>query len=121
MYNPDGIQLDYQTRYQQDESINRASQSSRYMLSQPTGLSLTLLFDATMPGNNIPVETQLATLKALCTVDASTSVPHFLKIKWGKMRWENKGYFACGQVISPSITPYLIGTPPRCEPASLYR
>ncbi|NRN30524.1 hypothetical protein [Photorhabdus heterorhabditis] len=95
MYNPDTIQLDYQTRYQQDESINSASQSSRYVLSQPAGLSLVLLFDATMPGNNTAVETQLAILKALCAVDASTNVPHFLKIKWGKMRWENKGYFAC--------------------------
>ncbi|NHB60956.1 CIS tube protein [Photorhabdus sp. RW14-46] len=95
MYNPDAIQLDYQTRYQQDESINSASQSSRYVLSQPAGLSLVLLFDATMPGNNTAVETQLAILKALCAVDASTNVPHFLKIKWGKMRWENKGYFAC--------------------------
>ncbi|NHB88013.1 hypothetical protein [Photorhabdus tasmaniensis] len=94
MYNPDAIQLDYQTRYHQDESVNSASQSSRYVLSQPAGLSLILLFDATMPGNNTPVEKQLATLKALCAVDASTKVPHFLKIKWGKMRWENKGYFA---------------------------
>ncbi|NHB95196.1 hypothetical protein [Photorhabdus stackebrandtii] len=95
MYNPDAIQLDYQTRYQQDESVNSASQSSRYVLSQPAGLSLVLLFDATMPGSNTSVETQLAALKALCAVDASTNVPHFLKIKWGKMRWENKGYFAC--------------------------
>ncbi|MCC8458079.1 hypothetical protein [Photorhabdus aegyptia] len=95
MYNPDAIQLDYQTRYQQDESINSTSQSSRYVLSQPAGLSLVLLFDAAMPGNNTPIETQLATLKTLCAVDASTHVPHFLKIKWGKMRWENKGYFAC--------------------------
>ncbi|MBS9423183.1 hypothetical protein [Photorhabdus caribbeanensis] len=95
MYNPDGIQLDYQTHYQQDESVNYVRQSSRYTLSQPAGLTLVLLFDATMPGNNIPVETQLETLKTLCAVDASTNVPHFLKIKWGKMRWENKGYFAC--------------------------
>ncbi|WP_036774151.1 hypothetical protein [Photorhabdus australis] len=95
MYNPDAIQLDYQTHYQKDESVNSISQSSRYVLSPPAGLSLVLLFDATMPGNNTSVETQLATLKALCAVDASTHVPHFLKIKWGKMRWENKGYFAC--------------------------
>ncbi|MBS9423162.1 hypothetical protein [Photorhabdus caribbeanensis] len=95
MYNPDGLQLNYQTRYHQDESINNASQSSRYILAQPAGLTLVLLFDATMPGNTIPVESQLETLKALCTVDASTKVSHFLKIKWGKMRWENKGYFAC--------------------------
>ncbi|PHM45261.1 hypothetical protein Xmau_00911 [Xenorhabdus mauleonii] len=94
MYNPDAIQLDYQTRYQQDESINNTSQSSRYVLSQPVGLSLVLLFDATMPGNSTPIETQLSTLKSLCAADASTHVPHFLKIKWGKMRWENKGYFA---------------------------
>ncbi|MCC8459172.1 hypothetical protein [Photorhabdus aegyptia] len=95
MYNPDGIQLDYQTNYQPDESINRASQNSRYASSQPTGLSLVLLFDATMPGNNIPVEKQLEKLKALCSVDTSTNEPYFLKIEWGKMRWENKGYFAC--------------------------
>ncbi|MGV7961258.1 hypothetical protein QPK13_09125 [Photorhabdus tasmaniensis] len=95
MYNPNDIQLDYQTRYQQDESVNNTSQSSRYVLSQPAGLSLVLLFDTAMPGNNTPIETQLAALKTLCAVDASTNVPHFIKIKWGKMRWENKGYFAC--------------------------
>ncbi|AWK41564.1 MULTISPECIES: hypothetical protein [Photorhabdus] len=94
MYNPDAIQLDYQTHYQQDESVNHTRKSSHYVSSPPAGLSLVLLFDASMPGNNIPVETQLTTLKALCAVDPSTHVPHFLKIKWGKMRWENKSYFA---------------------------
>ncbi|MDE1482854.1 CIS tube protein [Xenorhabdus bovienii] len=94
MYNPDAIQLDYQAHYQRDVSMNNTSLSSHYVSSQPAGLSLVLLFDATMPGNNTPIETQLATLKSLCAVDASTHVPHFLKIKWGKMRWENKGYFS---------------------------
>ncbi|NHB91627.1 hypothetical protein [Photorhabdus cinerea] len=95
MYNPDSIQLDYQTHYQPNESVNNANQSNHYVSSQPASLSLILLFDAVMPGNNTSIETQLATLKALCAVDASTRAPHFLKIKWGKMRWENKGYFAC--------------------------
>ncbi|PHM60364.1 hypothetical protein [Xenorhabdus ishibashii] len=94
MYNPDSIHLDYMNHYQKDESVNNTNQSNRYVLSKPTGLSLELLFDATMPGNNTPVETQLETLKSLCAIDATTKVPHFLKVKWGKMRWENKGYFA---------------------------
>ncbi|WP_445497745.1 CIS tube protein [Photorhabdus sp. SF281] len=95
MYNPDAIQLDYQASYKKGEGITNTHQSNHYVSSQPAGLSLDLLFDASMPGNTTPIETQLAILKTLCAIDAGTKVPHFLKIKWGKMRWENKGYFAC--------------------------
>ncbi len=94
-YNPDAIQFNYQANYKNDESITHIHQSNHHVSSQPAGLSLDLLFDASMPGNSTPIETQLSTLKTLCAVDAGTKVPHFLKIKWGKMRWENKGYFAC--------------------------
>ncbi|WP_434524660.1 hypothetical protein [Photorhabdus asymbiotica] len=95
MYNPDAIQFNYQASYKKGESVTSTHQSNHYMSSQPASLSLNLLFDASMPGNNTPIETQLAILKTLCAVDASTKASHFLKIKWGKMRWENKGYFAC--------------------------
>ncbi|MDE9518069.1 hypothetical protein KKJ17_10035 [Xenorhabdus bovienii] len=93
MYNPDAIELNYKNDFKPIEAINSLNQSNHYILSQPETLSLVLLFDAAMPGNNTPIETQLATLKSLCAADASTHVPHFLRIKWGKMRWENKGYF----------------------------
>ncbi|NHB91760.1 hypothetical protein [Photorhabdus cinerea] len=95
MYNPDAIQFNYQANYKKAESVTSTHQSNHYMSSQPASLSLDLLFDASMPGNNTPIETQLAMLKTLCAVDAGTKKPHYLKIKWGKMRWENKGYFAC--------------------------
>ncbi|KAA1185426.1 hypothetical protein [Photorhabdus heterorhabditis] len=95
MYNPDAIQFNYQASYKKEESVTGTYQSNQYVSSQPAGLSLNLLFDASMPGNNTPIETQLAILKTLCAVDAGTKAPHYLKIKWGKMRWENKGYFAC--------------------------
>ncbi|NRN27586.1 hypothetical protein [Photorhabdus heterorhabditis] len=95
MYNPDVIQFNYQASYKKGESITSTHQSNHYMSSQPASLSLDLLFDASMPGNNTPIETQLAILKTLCAVDTGTKAPHYLKIKWGKMRWENKGYFAC--------------------------
>lgn len=94
LYNPENIRLDYQTRYRTEDSINKASQSNSYVISEPVGLVLDLLFDSQMPGNTLPVETQLAMLKSLCAVDATTDSPHFLRITWGKMRWENKGWFA---------------------------
>lgn len=94
MYNPETIQLDYQTRYRTDATVNNAAQSNHYTLSEPVRLNLTLLFDSQMPGNNIPVESQLAQLKTFCAVYAATDSPCFLRITWGKMRWENKGWFA---------------------------
>lgn len=94
MYNPETIQLDYQARYRTDNSINSAAQSNHYTLSEPVSLNLTLLFDSQMPGNNTPVEIQLAQLKTFCAVYAATESPSFLRISWGKMRWENKGWFA---------------------------
>lgn len=93
MYNPDSINLDYQSRFQADETINNDTKSNRYILSEPAGLSLVLLFDARMPGNATPIETQLAVLKSICAVNASSDTPNFLRVEWGKMRWENKGYF----------------------------
>lgn len=94
MYNPETIQLDYQTRFDTEDTINTATQSNRYVISEPVGLNLTLLFDSQMPGNTTPIETQLAMLKSLCTVDAATGSPYFLRITWGKMRWGDKGWFA---------------------------
>lgn len=94
MYNPESIQLDYRTQYRTEDTINKASQSNNYVLSEPAGLNLNLLFDSQMPGNSTPLETQLAMLKSLCAVNAGTESPCFLRITWGKMRWENKGWFA---------------------------
>ncbi|AUO01781.1 hypothetical protein C0558_08320 [Serratia marcescens] len=94
MYNPESIQLDYQTHFSTEDTINTTSQSNRYVISEPVGLNLTLLFDSQMPGNTTSIETQLTMLKSLCAVDAATGSPYFLRITWGKMRWENKGWFA---------------------------
>lgn len=103
MYNPENIQLDYQTRFNTEDTINKVSQSNRYMISEPVGLSLNLVFDSQMPGNRTPVETQLAMLKSFCAVDSATGSPYFLRITWGKMRWENKGWFA-GRARDLSVT-----------------
>lgn len=103
MYNPETILLDYQTRFDTEDTINTTSQSNRYVISEPVGLNLTLLFDSQMPGNTTPIETQLAMLKTLCAVDAATGAPYFLRITWGKMRWENKGWFA-GRARDLSVT-----------------
>ncbi|MGV3345418.1 hypothetical protein ACGVWS_06615 [Enterobacteriaceae bacterium LUAb1] len=103
MYNPESIQLGYQTRFNTEHTINTLPKSNRYIISEPTGLSLSLLFDSQMPGNTTPVETQLAMLKSLCAVDAATESPHFLRISWGKMRWDNRGWFA-GRASDLSVT-----------------
>lgn len=94
MYNPENIQLDYKTQYRTQDTINKAAQSNHYVLSEPAGLNLNLLFDSQMPGNSTPLEAQLAMLKSLCAVNGGTESPNFLRITWGKMRWENKGWFA---------------------------
>ncbi|AHG18627.1 hypothetical protein Z042_02610 [Chania multitudinisentens RB-25] len=94
MYNPATLHLDYQTDYLQSQAINNEKQSSTYVQAKPAGLSLELIFDATMPGNTTPIETQLMQLKQLCTVDATSKETRFLQIRWGKMRWESRGYFA---------------------------
>ncbi|MFW7226973.1 MULTISPECIES: hypothetical protein [unclassified Serratia (in: enterobacteria)] len=103
MYNPENIQLDYQTRFSTEDTINQVPQSNRYIISEPVGLNLTLLFDSMMPGNTTPIETQLMMLKSLCAVDSATGTPYFLRITWGKMRWENKGWFA-GRARDLSVT-----------------
>lgn len=103
MYNPEHIQLDYQTRFSTEDTINLVSKSNRYIISEPVGLNLTLLFDSQMPGNSTPIEAQLAKLKFLCAVDSATGSPYFLRVTWGKMRWENKGWFA-GRARDLSIT-----------------
>lgn len=103
MYNPENIQLDYQTRFNTERTINKVPQSNRYVISEPAGLNLTLLFDSQMPGNTTPIETQLSMLKSLCAVDLSTGSPYFLRITWGKMRWDNKGWFA-GRACDLSVT-----------------
>ncbi|WP_036768609.1 hypothetical protein [Photorhabdus australis] len=102
MYNPDSLQLDYQTDYQQSQAINSEKQSSIYVQAKPAGLSLELIFDATMPGNKTPIEEQLMQLKQLCSVDATSNETRFLQVKWGKMRWESRGYFA-GRAKSLSV------------------
>ncbi|CNH72863.1 CIS tube protein [Yersinia pekkanenii] len=94
MYNPTTLELNYLTDYLQSQAINNEKQSSTYIQAKPAGLSLELIFDATMPGNKTPIETQLTQLKQLCCVDATSKETQFLHIKWGKMRWENRGYFA---------------------------
>ncbi|MFM0742103.1 hypothetical protein PQQ51_33160 [Paraburkholderia xenovorans] len=103
MYNPDSVSLDYHTDYIPDAFINTTRQSNRYVQTRPGNLSLELLFDARMPGNRVPINVQLAGLRELCyNVDPANSEPHYLQVKWGKMRWSGKGYFA-GRMSSLSV------------------
>ncbi|WGS53957.1 hypothetical protein LFL96_23245 [Paraburkholderia sp. D15] len=103
MYNPESLSMNYQTDYTPDEFINTTLQSNRYYQTRPTGLSIDLLFDAEMPGNRKPVEMQLTQLRSLCyAVDAARSEPHFLRVKWGRMRWSSRGYFS-GRMNSLSV------------------
>ena len=100
MYNPDAMHLNYTTRYLNTHSINSSIQSNNYAITQPGNLSLELVFDARMPGKKKPIDKQLTRLRQLCyDVNPSRGEPHFLKIKWGKMRWASKGYFS-GRMLS---------------------
>lgn len=86
MYNPDTLSLNYRTKYDTNSFINDDRQSSSYVGSSPGGLNLELIFDARMPGNERPLQTQLEELQALCYgVDPASSEPHFLSVSWGRM------------------------------------
>lgn len=102
MYNPDSLRLSYQTSYSENEFINSTIQSNNYSITRPADLTLELIFDARMPGNNTSVESQLTLLRGLCyTVNPSRQEPHFLQVKWGNVRWAGNGYFA-GRMTSLS-------------------
>lgn len=93
-FNPETLQLDYNNSYETTDALNSKTQSSRYVRSAPSGLSLTLLFDGQIAGQKHSVEQQLTLLKTLCGQDAATESPYFLKLSWGKLRWGSCGYFA---------------------------
>jgi hypothetical protein len=105
MYNPDAVRLNYETKYESNDSINSTILSNDYATTKPGTLSFELIFDARMPGKKKKkkkkaIDKQLARLRHLCyDVNASRGEPHFLKIKWGKLQWANKGYFA-GRMVS---------------------
>jgi hypothetical protein len=103
MYNPDSLRLSYQTHYDTNNYINSTIKSNNYSIVRPGDLALELVFDSRMPGNKTPVDAQLSYLRQLCySVNPSRGEPHFLKVKWGKVRWEGKGYFA-GRMTSLSF------------------
>lgn len=92
MYNPDSLQLNYQTEYTPDTFINSDTQSNSYRTAYPGKLDLELVFDARMPGNTTPIEQQLTRLHSLCyAVDPVSSEPHFLQVSWGKMSMGGAG------------------------------
>ena len=103
MYNPDSVQLGYTTEYTANQFINSSIQSNNYAVTRPGNLSLELVFDNRMPGNDEKVEEQLKKLRHLCyDLNPSRGEPHFLRIQWGKMRWAEHGYFA-GRMTSLSF------------------
>ncbi|WP_455872282.1 CIS tube protein [Serratia proteamaculans] len=86
MYNPDILQLNYQTQYEPNRYINDNKQSNTYRASSPGGLNLELVFDARMPGNTKPLEEQLTELNTLCSaVNSASGEPNFLAVSWGRM------------------------------------
>lgn len=116
MYNPAALQLDFTAEYKTDEFISSNVQSSTYQRTLPGDFNIELLFDAYMPGNETPVEDQISSLRDLCyAVNSEQEEPSFLQIKWGQMRWDNRGYFA-GRMRSLSVRYTLFdrdGTPLR--------
>jgi len=85
MYNPDSLSFSYHTKYHADTFLNREDKSNRYDSTPPSDLSLVLMFDARMPGNDIPLGKRLSDLKTLCyTPDSKTGEPLFLSVSWGR-------------------------------------
>jgi hypothetical protein len=86
MFNPDSMSFSYRTKYQSNAFLNSNAKSNRYDSVQPSDLSLVLVFDARMPGNNIPLRKRLSDLKTLCyTPDNETGEPLYLSVHWGRL------------------------------------
>lgn len=95
MFNPESIQQNYKTRFLSEDTINQVAHSNQYVTSEPSGLSLTLLFDArAIDSMNQTIDAQLAELKSLCCVSSVAESPYFLRVEWGGMRWQDKPWFA---------------------------
>jgi hypothetical protein len=95
MYNPETLELNFETDYAANEFINTSVQSNNYAVMQPGGLTLELIFDGRMPGNITPIEDQLTYLRQLCSdVNPSRGEPNYLRVQWGNVRWTGQGYFA---------------------------
>jgi hypothetical protein len=102
-YNPDSVRLGYQTDLLSDVFINTARRSNRYVQSEASTLTLDLLFDARMPGNRTPVETQIRQLLKFCNgVSPSKQSSLYLKVYWGLMTWGEEDCFA-GRMSAMSI------------------
>ncbi|UZM16229.1 LysM peptidoglycan-binding domain-containing protein [Pseudomonas kielensis] len=95
MYNPDSLDLRYDIDYDADSYINGGMRLNHYKQARPGELQLELLFDASLPGSQQSVESQLAALQMLCCeVDPGTHETPYLKIEWGKMNWHGEDHFA---------------------------
>ncbi|RKP55968.1 hypothetical protein [Pararobbsia silviterrae] len=102
-YNPDSVNLGYRTEYAAENFINTSEETNRYVRTRPGGLSIELLFDATMPGNWGSIDRQIARLKTVCyDVHAASQEPRYLNIYWGRMSWNNHGYFP-GRITGMSV------------------
>ncbi len=116
MYNPASIKLTYGTEYVNNAAANDSTQCKRYVATHPGDLEFDLIFDATLPKNTKSVDDQLAKLRSLgFAVNKETGETPYLRVSWGKMAWNGKGYFA-GRLASMEVMYTLFdrdGTPLR--------
>ncbi|MCG1055035.1 hypothetical protein KQH49_08745 [Mycetohabitans sp. B5] len=95
MYNPESLELTYEAEYEVNEALNDRTLANSFKSLRPGQLSVPLLFDGTLPGNDDEVDKQLGALRTLCgVVDGRSHETRFLKVTWGKLSWYGDGYFA---------------------------
>lgn len=93
MYNPASIDLGYSSDYADDQFINQSIPGKHFVGTKAGDLSLNLIFDAMLPGNDASVNDQLAQLRALCyDIDLESREKCLLKIQWGNMEWGGNGH-----------------------------
>ncbi len=109
-FNPESIDLSYHLEYEQSNSINDVEIQSRFTRVNPGSLKLDLIFDTSLSNTSGSVEPFLSELRQLTTkviphnnnMNAEFRGSPYLKVKWGKMEWNEYGYFA-GRLSSLSI------------------
>lgn len=103
-YNPASLRLSFGNRFKVSKVIGSKSQLAEYQGSDTGTLSLQVIVDSTLPGNNARVDKVVSGLRKLILtpvqsldLDNPTAISHtslpYLELKWGGFLWHENSYF----------------------------
>lgn len=100
-YNPASIVLAYKSQYELSDTVGAADQTMQFREADPGTLTLQLIFDSTLMGNEKRVDEAVAELGLLihkpimqfAALGSGRAEPPYLKVDWGCFKWQKYQYF----------------------------